>query len=85
MFFNNKLTLNYLKVYGCKAFIFIVNTLVRKNRFNRLLLRAWISYLVGYILINQFRIWLLIINKVIIIKDVYFNKECIFDGKLKTL
>ena len=56
MFFNNKLTLNHLKVYGCKAFVFITDTLVRRNRFSRLLPWAWIGYLVGYALINQFRI-----------------------------
>ena len=66
-------------------FTLTADTLARRNRFNRLLPRAWIGYLVGYILINQFRIWLPILNKVIVIKNVYFNKEYIFDKKFKTL
>ena len=55
MFFNNKLILNYLKVYNYKAFIFTADTLARRNRLNILLLRAWIRYLVGYASINEFR------------------------------
>ena len=51
-FFNNKLILIYLKVYGYKAFTFIMDTLARRNRLSKLLLRAWIGYLVGYISIN---------------------------------
>ena len=51
-FFINKLTLNYLKVYDYKAFTFITDTLLRRNYLNRLLPRAWIRYLVGYILMN---------------------------------
>ena len=31
-------------------------------------------------LINLYRIWIPLYNKVIIIKDVYFNKEEVFDG-----
>ena len=62
-----------------------MNTLVRRNRFNRLLPRAWIRYSVGYVLTNSFQIRLPIINKVIVIRDVHFNKEYTFDGKLKTL
>ena len=51
-FFNNKLTLNYLKVYNDKIFIFITDTLARKNRFSRLLPRAWIG-LLSRIYINK--------------------------------
>ena len=72
-------------MYGYKVFTFTTDILARRNRLNRLLPRAWINYLVEYILINQFRIWLPIVNKVIVITDVHFNKEYIFDGKLKTL
>ena len=72
-------------MYGCKTFIFITDTLAKRNRFNRLLPQVWIGYLVGYTLINQFRIWLPIMNKVIITRDIYFNKEYTFDRKFKTL
>ena len=72
-------------MYNYKAFILIINTLTRRNRLSKLLPQTWINYLIGYTLINKFRIWLPIINKVIIIKDVYFNKEYIFNRKFKTL
>ena len=72
-------------MYGYKTFTLIVDTLAKRNRLNKLLPRGWIKYLVKYTLINQFRIWLPIMNKVIVIKDVYFNKKYIFDKKFKTL
>ena len=72
-------------MYSYKTFTLTADTLVKRNRLSKLLPRAWIRYLVGYILINQFRIWLPIVNKVIIIKDIHFNKEYIFNGKFKTL
>ena len=33
-----------------------------------------------YLLINLYYIWIPLYNKVIIIKDIYFNKEEVFDG-----
>ena len=85
MFFNNKPTLNHLKVYGCKAFALTADTLARRNRLSRLSPRAWIGYSVGYASTNQFRIWLPTVNRVIVTRDVHFNEECMFDGKLETL
>ena len=38
-----------------------------------------IKYLIGYLFTNLYRIWIPPYNKVIIIKDVYFNKEEVFN------
>ena len=85
MFFKARPTLTHLRVYGCKAFALTTDAMAKRNRLDRLSPRAWIGYLVGYASTNQFRIWLPTRNKVIVTRDVHFNEECIFDGKLETL
>ena len=40
----------------------------------------WIRYLIRYFLTNLYRIWIPPYNKVIITKDVYFNKEEVFNS-----
>ena len=42
--------------------------------------KAWIRYLIGYLLINLYCIWIPPYNKVIITRDVHFNEEEVFDG-----
>ena len=59
--------------------------LKKLNKLKRLLLKVWIRYLIGYSLINLYCIWIPLYNKVIIIKDVYFNKEEVFDGNTEIL
>ena len=58
--------------------------LKKLNRLKRLSLKVWIRYLIGYLLINFYCIWIPLYNKVIIIKDVYFNEEEVFDGNTET-
>jgi len=45
-----KPNIGYLRVYGCKAYSFKYNILY----FNKLALRAYIGYLMGYNLMNIF-------------------------------
>ena len=47
--------------------------------------KVWIKYLVKYLLIDLYHIWIPPYNKVIITKDVYFNKEEVFDGNTEIL
>ena len=54
--------------------------LKKLNKLKRLLPKVWIRYLIKYLLINLYRIWIPPYNKVIIIRDVYFNKEEVFDS-----
>src|SRR5438105_522556 len=57
----------------------------RKNRLKRLDPKAWIGYFVGYTLLNIYCIWVPFRNEVILIRDVIFNKEEVFNGNLKSL
>ena len=59
--------------------------LKKLNKLKRLLPKVWIRYLIGYSLTNLYRIWIPLYNKVIIIRDVHFNKEEVFDGSTETL
>ena len=59
--------------------------LKKLNRLKRLSPKVWIGYLIGYLLINLYRIWIPLYNKVIIIRDIYFNKEEVFDGSTEIL
>ena len=47
--------------------------------------KVWIRYLIGYLLTNLYRIWIPLYNKVIITRDVYFNKEEVFNGSTEIL
>jgi hypothetical protein len=46
----------HLRTYGCKAFAITDDTKRHKGRLQRLDLKAWIGYLVGYRSTNIFRI-----------------------------
>jgi hypothetical protein len=54
------------------------NTKRGKSRLQRLDLKAWIGYLVGYRSSNIFRIWVLTMAKVITTRDVVFDEDLIF-------
>ena len=41
--------------------------------------------MIRYSLINLYYIWIPLYNKVIIIRDIYFNEEKVFDGSTKIL
>jgi hypothetical protein len=47
--------------------------------------KAWIGYLVGYRSSNIYRIWILLLAKVISIRDVTFDEQIVFDSKTKDL
>ena len=53
--------------------------LKKLDKLKRLLLKVWIRYLIGYSLTNLYRIWIPLYNKVIIIRDIYFNKKEVFN------
>ena len=84
-FFNTPLLNYYLRVYGCKVFVLIMAALKKLDKLKRLLFKVWIRYLIGYLLINLYRIWIPPYNKVIITRDVYFNEEKVFDGNTEIL
>ena len=55
------------------------------KRLQRLDLKAWIGYLVGYRLSNIFRVWVPSMGKVISTRDVVFDEYTIFDGSEKQI
>jgi hypothetical protein len=61
--------------FGCKAYAIISNAQFKKKRKWRLAPKAWISYIIDYRSSNNYRIWLFIKNKIIIIRDVIFNEN----------
>ncbi|KAK1912922.1 hypothetical protein P3342_004858 [Pyrenophora teres f. teres] len=56
-----------------------------KSRLQRLDPKAWIGYLVGYRSTNIYRIWIPSLAKVISTRDVAFDENSVFDGKIEDL
>ncbi|KAL6152339.1 hypothetical protein ACJQWK_04811 [Exserohilum turcicum] len=77
--------LAHLKAYGCKAFAITDDTHRGKSRLQRLDPKAWIGYLVGYQASTIYRIWIPSLAKVISTRDVIFDENTIFDGKVEDL
>lgn len=75
----------HLKAYGCKAFAMTNDTHRGKSRLQRLDPKAWIGYLVGYQSTNIYRVWIPSMGKVISTRDVVFNEEVVFNGKIEDL
>ena len=71
-----KPNIGHLRVYSCRAYPLKYNIL----RLNKLALRAYIGYLVGYNLTNIFQIYILSQKKVIRIKDIKFNKQLLYNN-----
>lgn len=77
--------LRNLRVYGCKAYALTKDTMLKRNRLKRFNPRAWIGYLVGYASSNTYRIWNPVEDKVVVTRDVIFNEDEIFPGKIEDL
>ncbi|KAL1996476.1 hypothetical protein VTN49DRAFT_8076 [Thermomyces lanuginosus] len=77
--------LRNLRVYGCKAYAMTKDTMLKRNRLKRFNPRAWIGYLVGYASSNTYRIWNPVEDKVVVTRDVIFNEDEIFPGKIEDL
>jgi hypothetical protein len=56
-----------------------------KSRLQRLDLKVWIGYLVGYRSSNIYRIWIPLLAKVISTRDVTFDEQIVFNSKTKDL
>src|SRR6266568_4722752 len=71
----------YLKAYGYRAYIIILDTQLKKKRLNKLDLQAHIGYLVDYNSTNIYRIWILYKGIIISTRDIIFNEKTFFKGK----
>lgn len=74
-----------LRVYGCKAYVMTVTAMRKEERLKRFNPKCWIGYLVGYTSSNTFRIWNPIKNTVVVMREVIFNEQETFSGKLEDL
>jgi transposase InsO family protein len=76
--------LSHLRAYGCRAYAMTADAQLKKNRLRKLDPRAHIGYLVGYDSTNIFRIWIPHQGKVISTRDVIFDENTFFDGKVES-
>ena len=60
---------HYLKPYGCRAYAFIYN----RPKLLKLAIKAYIRYIVEYLFTNIWKIWILILKRVIAMRDVTFD------------
>jgi hypothetical protein len=70
-----KSNLAHLQSYECQAY-FLKNIISRKKRLKS---RAFINYFVKYNFTNIFRIWIFNRMRIILIKDVIFDKTLFYD------
>jgi hypothetical protein len=74
---------NYLKAYGCRAYVLIKSAgdPDKPRKHQKLQPKAHIGFLVGYESTNIYRIWIPHKKKVISARDVLFDEEECYDGK----
>ncbi|KAL2137577.1 hypothetical protein VTI28DRAFT_8991 [Corynascus sepedonium] len=77
--------LTSLRVYGCKAYAMTTTAMRKEQRLKRFNPKAWIGYLVGYTSSNTYRIWNPLLNKIVVMRDVVFNEQETFSGRLEEL
>jgi hypothetical protein len=73
--------IGHLKVYGCRAYVYIPEEVRKKERHHKLAPRARIGYLVGYQSTNIYRIWIPQHEEVRPEKNVVFNETIFFDPR----
>ena len=72
-----KPNIGHLQVYSCRAYSLKYKILC----LNKLILRAYVGYLVGYDLINIFQVYILSKKKKVIkIRDIKFNKQLLYNN-----
>ena len=72
-------------MYDCKIFILTTEYLNKEKQLQRFNLKAWIDYLIEYDFINVYKIWNLMTNKIIWVRDVIFNENEVFDDNLNKM
>jgi hypothetical protein len=73
-----------LRAFGCKAYAITSDAQLKKNRLQRLALKAWIGYLLGYRSSNNYKIWLPTEDKIITIRNVIFDENELNNGNWET-
>ena len=60
---------HHLKLYGCKAYTYIYN----RPKLEKIGVKSYIGYLVGYESTNIWRIWIPSLGRIIVMRDVTFD------------
>jgi len=69
-------------VYGCRAYPLLVERVKNINRRAfKTKERAYLGYLVGYGGSNLYRIWVPLLDRVVVTRNVTFNEELFFGSK----
>jgi hypothetical protein len=76
-------SLAHFRAYGCKAYVRLTDNKLkaRKNHY-KMHARAEIGYLVGYQSSNIYKIWIPHLNQIRCSRDVLFDEQSFFDGKM---
>lgn len=75
----------HLKAYGSKAYVLASSTKLKQERLYKLNPKAWIDCLVGYRSSNIYEVWNPLTHKVVSTRDVTFNEQAFFSGKIEDL
>lgn len=75
--------LHHLKAYGCKCYILIKSkgNLQYPSKHWKLNAKVYISFLVGYESTNIYKVWVPHKKKIILVRDIIFQKDECWDGK----
>ncbi len=78
-----KSILYHFKTYVYKIYVFIKfkDDPDKFKRFQKLALRVYIGYFVGYESINIYKVWISYKKKVVLARNMIFNEEAFFDSK----
>ncbi|KEY74410.1 hypothetical protein S7711_10259 [Stachybotrys chartarum IBT 7711] len=82
---DNRPKQQHLRAYGCKVYAMTTASKKGSNRKQKLHPRSWIGYLVGYRSTNIYKVWNPLTGKVYNTRDVMFNEDEFFNGKLDAL
>ena len=77
--------ISHLRVFGCKAYVMTPTAQKKEQRIKRLDPRAWIGYLLGYDSTNVYRVWVPMKNSIVRIRDVIFDEDTTFSGRLEDM
>ena len=66
-------------MYKAQVYLIIKDYEARRNkRVYKVIPRSYLSYLVKYVISNIYRIWVPVLNKVIITRNITFNENILY-------
>ena len=75
---------NRIYIYNSRAYLIIKDREIGRNKkVFKVILCGYIRYLIRYIISNIYKIWVPVLNKVIIIRNIIFNKNIFYKKNYK--